>query len=73
MWQKINDFVQRHTVFSVFLLLVIFLLLTMVAGLQIIAGNKVEDAIGMPIFIVYQFVMSVICIFLMKNRLPHFS
>jgi len=67
MWQKINNFVRTHTILSVFLLLVIFLLLTMVTGLLFITGDIVEEAVGMQIFIVSQFTLSVICIFLMKK------
>ena len=67
MWEKINNFVQKHTILSVFLLLVIFLLLTMVTGLLFITGDVVEEEIGMQTFIVSQFVLSVICIFLMKK------
>ena len=67
MWQKINNFVQKHTIISVFLLLVIFLLLTMVTGLLFITGDIVEEAIGMQILIVSQFALSLICIFLMKK------
>ena len=67
MWQKINDFVRKRTVLSSFLLLVIFLLLTAVAGLLFITGDIVKEAIGMQIFIVSQFALSAICIFLMKK------
>ena len=67
MWQKINNFVQKHTVLSVFLLLVLLLLLTTAGGLSIIAGDIVEETVGMPIFIVYQLALSIICIFLMRK------
>ena len=67
MWQKINIFVRTHTVLSVFLLMVLFSLLTTAAGLPILIGDIVGETIGMPVFIAYQLVLSVIGIFLMKK------
>ena len=67
MWQKINNFVRMHTVLSVLLLMVLFILLTTAVGLPILIGGIVEETIGMPIYIAYQLVLSVICIFLMKK------
>jgi len=67
MWQKINIFVRANTILSAFLITVLFLLLTMAAGLPIILRGIVEETIGLPIFIAYQLILSVIGIFLMKK------
>ena len=65
MWQKINNFVQTRTVLSAFLLMVLFMLPILAAGLSfIVALGQMK---GLPIFTACQIVLSTLCILLMRK------
>jgi len=66
MWQKINRFVRASTVLSAFLFSVLFLLLSVAVGLPTMQGGM-ERKIGMPILTVYQIVLAIIGILLMRK------
>ena len=65
MWQRINDFVQTHTVLSAFLLTVLFIVPTSVAGLLLIVG--MEHTVGLPLFTACQLMLTAACIALMRK------
>jgi len=65
MWKKINDFVQAHTILSAFLLTVLFMLPILAAGLSLIIG--MGQMKGLPIFTVFQIVLTAACILLMQK------
>ena len=67
MWQKINKFARKHTVLSVFLLMVLFISLVTPGGMTLITNPNMEEAIGMPLFIVFSLVLSALGIFIMKK------
>jgi hypothetical protein len=52
MWQKINNFVDKNTILSAFLITAFFLLLLTAVGLPTMQGTM-ELKIGMPILTAY--------------------
>jgi len=66
MWKKINDFVCRYRVLSAFLCAVLFVVLLTLVGLPTMQGTM-EVKTGMAILTVYQIVMAVVGMFLMKK------
>jgi hypothetical protein len=66
MWGKINNFVRANTILTAFLLTAFFALLLAAVGLPTMQGGM-ERKIGMPILTVYQVVLAVIGIMLMRK------
>ena len=66
MWQRINDLVNKHTIFSAFLLSAFFTAILTLVGLPTMQGTM-EQNIGIPIMLVYQIALAAIGILFMKK------
>lgn len=69
MWQRVNNFVRKHTVLSAFLFAALFTLLTAAGGLPLMSNPAMDQRIGIPAFTVYQVVLAATGIILMRKLL----